>query len=335
MILVTGGTGFLGSYLIRYLLKYGFQVKALRRPASDLSLLGEAAAKVQWATGDVLDISSLENAFDGVDKVYHAASVVSFAPSERKMMMKVNVEGTANVVNMALARQVRKLLYVSSSSALRKAGSDELIDEAAELEKNGLDTFYGVSKFLGETEVWRGIAEGLNAVIVNPAMLLGAGRWSDSSAQIFDAVAKGQLFYPTGATGYADVRDCARIMIQLMELPVSGERFIINAENRKFRDIIFEIADQLGCRRPPLPLEQWAIPAGRMLDWIRAKLTGSRKVFSSEVARLTSTTVGYSNQKIKAALNYQFIPISESIADTVRKYKESVAGKKSFALLDI
>lgn len=335
MILVTGGTGFLGSYLVRYLVKDGFQVKVLKRPTSDISLLGEARDKVKWAEGDVLDIPSLEIAFEGVDKVYHVASVISFNSSERKMMMKVNVEGTANVVNMALAKGVKKLLYVSSSSALRKTGKDELIDENVEQEKNGLDSFYGISKFLGEGEVWRGIAEDLNAVIVNPTMLIGAGRWLESSARIFDAVAKGQLFYPGGATGYADVRDAAKIMIQLMESKVSGERFIVSAENKNYGDIIFEIADLLHVKRPPLPLRKWLIPVGRAFDWVRSRLTGSKQVFTSEVARITSASVKYNNQKIRSVLNHSYVPVSKAISETVLKYQESVVDNKPYAILDL
>ncbi len=335
MILVTGGTGFLGSYLVRYLVKDGFEVKVLRRSASDISLLGEAAGKVRWAEGDVLDIPSLEDAFDGVDKVYHAASVVSFNPSERKMMMKVNAEGTANVVNMALAKSVKKLLHVSSSSALRKTGEDEWVDETSEQEKSGLDSYYGISKFLGEAEVWRGIAEELNAVIVNPTLLVGAGRWTDSSVRLFDAVAKGQLFYPIGATGYADVRDAAKIMIQLMESDVSGERFIISAENRNYRDVIDEIADLFPARRPVIPLEKWWIPVGRAFDWIRSGITGSRRIFTSEVAHITSTVAKYDNRKIKMVMNHHFSPLSKAIAETVSKYKESVQRKLPYAILDL
>ena len=210
-----------------------------------------------------------------------------------------------------------------------------MIDENGEQEKNELDSFYGISKFLGEGEVWRGIAEELNAVIVNPTMLIGAGRWSESSARIFGAVAKGQLFYPGGANGYADVRDAAKIMIQLMESKISKERFIVSAENRNYRDVIFEISDLLYVKRPSLPLRKWLIPVGRAFDWVRSRLSGSKQVFTSEVACITSASVKYNNQKIKAALNYSFIPVSKVISETAAKYRESVIGKKPYAILDL
>jgi len=335
LILVTGGTGFLGSYLVRYLVRDSFRVRVLKRPESDLSLVGEARDKVEWAEGDVLDITSLEEAMDGVKKVYHAAAVVSFHPSERKKMIKVNAEGTANVVNMALAKNVEKLLYVSSSSALRKPGTERLIDESEEPEKAGLDSFYGISKFLGEREVWRGIAEGLNAVIVNPAMLLGAGRWKDSSVRIFDTISRGQFFYPLGSNGYADVRDAARLIIQLMESNISGERFIISAENRTYQEVIYEIARSLNVRRPPFPLKAWLTPIAQAVDWLRAKASGTKPVFTSEVARIASASVRYDNQKIKSVLRYEFTPLSDVIEESADKFRKSRESNQSYAILEL
>jgi len=335
MILVTGGTGFLGSYLVRYLVKEGFQIRVLKRSASDLSLLAEAKDKVQWVEGDVLDVPSLEDAFEGIEKVYHVASVVAYHSAARKMMFKTNVEGTANVVNLALARGVKKLLHVSSSSALQKPGTGDWMDEDFQPEKNVLNSSYGISKFLGEAEVWRGMAEGLNAVIVNPAMLLGAGRWSETSLRIFGAVAKGQLFYPTGSIGCADVRDAARIIIRLMESGISGQRFIISAENKMFREIIDDIAARLGVRRPPFPLRPWLIPAGRMFDFMRARLTGTQPVFTADVARISSATARFDNSKIKSALGYSFIPVSRTIEETMEQYKKSIRQKRDYAVMDL
>ncbi|HXH18462.1 MAG TPA: NAD-dependent epimerase/dehydratase family protein [Chitinophagales bacterium] len=335
MILVTGSTGFLGSYLVRYLVRDGLHVRALKRPTSDLSLLAEAKDKVEWVEGDVTDIPALEDAFKGIEKVYHAASVVALEAPGRKRMLKVNVEGTANVVNVALAKGVKKLLYVSSSSALRMPAGGGWIDEHTEPEKNGLDSDYGISKFLGEREVWRGMAEGLKAVVVNPTVLLGAGRWAETSARIFGAVAKGQLFYPTGSTGYTDVRDAAKIIIRLMESDISGERFIINAENRLYRDVINEIADGLGVRRPPFPLNRWLIPLGKSFDWMRSGLTHSQRVLTSDVARITLRMTRFDNTKIKTALNFSFIPISKTITETVEHYKKSMREKRDYAVMPL
>ena len=309
-------------------------MRALKRATSDLSLLGEALDKVEWAEGDVNDIPSLEEAFKGVTKVYHVASVVSLGSSGEERMFRVNVEGTANVVNLALAHNVQKLLYVSSSTVFKSSGSTA-VDEVMHDEKEELDSVYGISKFLGEREVWRGMAEGLNAVIANPTTLVGAGRWNETSARLFESVAKGQLFYPTGSNGYTDVRDAAKILIQLMESDIAGERFIINAENRSFRDTIWEIADKMNVKRPAFALSKWLIPVGRVVDWSRAKLTGDEPVFTADVARITARQIQFDNNKIKTALGFSFAPVSEAIDETIAKYRESAAAKKPCAILEL
>lgn len=335
MILVTGATGFLGSYLVRYLVQQNFKVRALKRATSDLALLGEAKYQVEWAEGDVTDLAALEEAFKGVTKVYHVASVVALSASGAENMMLSNVEGTANVVNLALEHNIEKLLYVSSSTVFKAKAINELVNEEMNEEKEELESAYGVSKFLGEREVWRGIAEGLNAVIANPTTLIGAGRWSESSTRLFEQVAKGQLFYPTGSNGYADVRDAAKILIQLMESDLQGERFIINAENRTFRDTIFEVADKLGVNRPPFALNNWVIPIGRAFDAVRSKITGTQPVFTADVARITASEIQFSNEKIKTALNFTFTPVSQAIDETVKKFKESKAANKPYAILEL
>lgn len=335
MILVTGATGFLGSYLVRYLVRQNFKVRALKRATSDLSLLGEAKDNVEWAEGDVTDIAALADAFRGVSKVYHVASVVALGKSGADAVMNANVEGTANVVNLALENNIKKLLYVSSSTVFKASAENEMVDEQMSDEKDELDSTYGVSKFLGEREVWRGIAEGLNAVIANPTTLVGAGRWSESSTRLFGEVAKGQLFYPTGSNGYTDVRDAAKILIQLMESDISGERFIINAENRSFRDTIFEVADKLGVKRPPFALKNWVIPIGRVFDEARAKLTGTEPIFTADVARITASNIRFSNKKITSALNCTFTPVSRAIDETVKKFQESKAADTPFAILEL
>lgn len=335
MILVTGATGFLGSYLVRYLVRQNFKVRALKRATSDLSLLGEAKDRVEWAEGDVTDIAALEEAFKEVTKVYHVASVVALSASGAENMMLSNVEGTANVVNLALEHNIEKLLYVSSSTVFKAKEKNEPVDEEINEEKEELESTYGVSKFLGEREVWRGIAEGLNAVIANPTTLIGAGRWSESSTRLFEQVAKGQLFYPNGSNGYADVRDAAKILIQLMESDLQGERYIINAENRTFRDMIFEVADKLGVKRPPFAMNNWVIPVGRAFDAVRSKLTGTQPVFTADVARITASEIQFNNKKIKTALNFTFAPVSQAIDETVKKFIESKAANKPYAILEL
>ncbi len=335
MILVTGGTGFLGSYLIRYLVRDGFQVRALRRSTSDIALTAEAANKVEWVEGDVLDIPSLEIAFEGVTKVYHLASLVAFNPRDSEKMFKINLEGAANVVNVSLAAGVQKLLYAGSTSAFGSPADRLLIDESLQIDKNTHDNNYGLSKFLGENEIWRGIAEGLPAIVTNPAVLIGAGRWTDSSVRIFGEVAKGQPFYPTGLNGYLDVRDAAKIFIRLMESEITNERFIINAENLEFREVIEQVAKQLGVKPPPFPLNKWMQPVAKIFDAARAFITRSEPVYTSEIASITSAKYQYDNRKLLSAIQYSFTPVSNTIRESAALFKKSVSEKKDFAVLDL
>ena len=182
-ILVTGGTGFVGSYLLRYLVQQGYtQIGAIKRPNSPMDLVEEIKDKIKWIEGDVLDIFSLEDALKGVQQLYHCAAVVSYSPKDFKQMMKVNVEGTANVVNLALEAGIKKMLYVSSIAALGKTEKTLWVDEQADWIPSKSNSQYSISKYLSEMEVWRGMAEGLRAAIVNPSVILGSGFWDAGTA---------------------------------------------------------------------------------------------------------------------------------------------------------
>src|SRR6185295_8650851 len=181
LILVTGGTGFLGMQLLRELVKRGEKVRAIKRSGSTSFLEEEFTRQIEWVEGDVLHIPALEEAMSDCEKVYHCAAVVSFLPKDHERIMKVNVEGTANVVNVALEKKIKKLVHVSSVAAIGSSRNDEVVNESTEWESGNSN--YALSKFLGEREVWRGIAEGLNAVIVNPSLIIGAGNWNEGPPQ--------------------------------------------------------------------------------------------------------------------------------------------------------
>lgn len=335
MVLVTGANGFLGSYLVRYLLQQGYPVRAIKRPTSDLSLLGDAAEQVEWVTGDVLDIPSLEQAMEGVDKVYHSAAVVTFDPKDLAQLFKVNVEGTSNVVNVALAKGVRKLLFVSSIAAIGKNMKVDRISEATEWEDNKYNMPYGISKYQAEQEVWRGVAEGLDAVVVNPSFILGAGKWSDSSVQVFDKVAKGTPFYPAGSIGMVDVRDVAQVMIQLMESRLSGERYIVNAENRSYQYLMQMIAEKVGTKPPRRALGGILVHLAWIFDGITSKLTGTKRSINRKSVLSLQKAYKYDNSKVKAALDYEFTPVEQVVEATCQKYLESKKEGKAFATLDL
>jgi dihydroflavonol-4-reductase len=333
MTFVTGATGLVGSYLVRYLLQRGDTVRALRRTGSDLSLLGADADKVEWVEGDVLDLISLEDAMQGVDKVYHAAAFISFRRSEQQRMIKINAEGTANVVNTALHLGLKKLLHFSSVTAISKGKPGVILTEADEFVDSDADSIYGLSKYLAEMEVWRGMLEGLDAVIVNPSLIIGAGRWDDSSLKIFKRVHEGISFYPKGSNGYVDVRDVAKTAIALMESDIINERFIINAENLSYQEVMGSIAEHMHLKKPTIPISSLMTTVASLAEGIRSAITGKEPIITREIARLTAADYRYSNEKIKEKLDYEFIPISRSLEEIVVKYQESVTAKKDYAIL--
>lgn len=335
MILVTGASGFVGSYLVRYLVEAGEEVRGLKHKDSDLSLLGKAAKMVEWVDGDVNDIGSLKIAMEGVDMVYHFAGYISFQSKDNKKLLKVNAEGTANVVNMCLDMGVGKLLYISSVAALGKGKTNELLDESEENIDSDIDTTYGLSKCLGEMEVWRGMMEGLRAVIINPAMIIGAGYWGNHFLAAFPYIEKGMPFYATGSTGFVDVRDVARIAMMLMDSPIHNERFIVAAENRTYGDIANQIADNLGVKRPNIVYAPWMTLLGTTTAAILASIKGQRAVFTRQNAKLFRTKYQYNNHKLVERLDYQYIPVEQSIKEAAEAYKASKAEGKGFAILPL
>lgn len=321
MILVTGGTGLLGSYLCRYLLAQGKQVRALRRKQSSLRLVQDIRDRITWVDGDVLDLFSLEDAMQGVDEVYHCAGLVSYLARDATRLMQVNAAGTENTVNAALVTGVRKFLHVSSIAAIGRI-SGQTVTENMPWEMNRATSVYAHSKYAAERAVWRGIAEGLRAVIINPSLILGAGDWESGSSRLFSVVDRGFKFYTRGTTGYVDVRDVARVAHLLMGSPLENERFIVNSENLAYRDFLWMVADALGRPRP-------SVPAGKFLSALTWRGLALASLFSGKApavtrasARIANSSFYFDNRKIREALHYDFIPIHETIREVAEKYLE-------------
>ncbi|HEY2727007.1 MAG TPA: NAD-dependent epimerase/dehydratase family protein, partial [Parafilimonas sp.] len=222
-IFITGATGLLGSHLIKELVNSNANIKALYRHEIPFT-----HNKIEWLQGDILDTILLGEILEDVDEVYHCAAKVSFNPKNKKELFKTNIEGTANIVNACLNTNVKKLLHVSSVSALGRIREDVIIDETMQWSEDANNSVYGESKYLGEMEVWRGIAEGLNAVIINPTIILGAGDWNNGSSEIFKTAYKEFPYYTEGVTGFVDVKDVVKAMITLMNSDIFSERFIVN-----------------------------------------------------------------------------------------------------------
>ena len=241
MILVTGATGFLGAELIDQITSKEIRVRALKRSASKIPAQLENNKWVEWFEADINEPESLADAFDDITQVYHCAAFISFDPKDKAKLLKVNIEGTSNIVNLCADLGVR-LLHVSSIAALGNAKKGQEITEKDFWEYDSRAHSYAISKYEGEMEVWRGVAEGLDAIIVNPAVIIGKNAGFTGSGAIFKLVKEGLKFYTDGATGIVDVRDVAKVMINLMASEISGERFTISADNLNYKDFFAEIA---------------------------------------------------------------------------------------------
>ncbi|RRN76612.1 NAD-dependent epimerase/dehydratase family protein, partial [Pseudoxanthomonas sp. SGD-10] len=297
MILVTGATGFLGAELVRQLLETGVRVRCIKRKESKIPEILKNSIGIEWVEADVLDLSDLEDAFSGVTQVYHCAAKISFSRKEEDFMNAVNVEGTANVVNLCLDNGVR-LLHVSSVATLGNAKQNEAVSEENfwdAYDKNGV---YAVSKYRSEMEVWRGINEGLDAVIVNPSVIIGENVGENGSGQIFKLVAAGLKYYTVGSIGLVDVKDVAKCMMLLMQSNKSGERFLVNAENYSYQRFFSEIATSYGMTVPVKSLPKIVLQLVARLSIIgRLFMKNSQGITKDIVSAAFNQTV-YSNKKI-------------------------------------
>lgn len=334
MILVTGGTGFIGSFLLRELVSRGEHVRATKRPSSSIDLADAVKDQVEWVDADLLDLPSLEAAFhlprNGEEKplhVYHSAAIVSHLSKDSERMMRTNVEGTANIVNLCLAHGARKLLHVSSIAALGRTLRHESLDEASEWSNSRYNSPYGLSKFRSEREVWRGIGEGLNAVVVNPSIVLGPGPWERGSGRMFSIVNNGLKFYPPSATGFVDVRDVVSCMVALMNSNISGQRFIINAENRTMRDAFAMIARSLGKRPPAFKAGRTTVELALAYERVRS-LTGRYPRYTRALARNSRTSYEYDSSKITETLDFRFRDLQETIEWVASEFQQTVARQR-------
>ncbi len=325
MVLVTGGTGFLGSWLICQLLESGQQVRAIRRRTANLKEFefianiffngdNEALNKLEWVEGDILDIPSLEEAMAGCDQVYHAAAVVSFNRRDHQQMRKANVEGTANVANLCLELGVKQLCYISSVAALGRTGDEKPIDENTPWENSRFNTEYSKTKHRAELEVWRAIEEGLTAVILNPSIINGPGDWQKGTCRMYRNIKKGLPFYTHGGGGYVDVRDVCRAALMLMDKQVFGERYLLSTENILYKDFFDMIAVGLKAKAPSFYVAPWLSRIGLPLEILRSKLMNSEPIVTKELATTAHLVSRYSSAKIIEQHGFQFTPIEESVA---------------------
>lgn len=315
-ILVTGASGLLGASLIAELLDKGYRnVRAIRRSDSRMDLLKPLEDKIEWCHADILDVADLDEAMEGIELVFHCAALVSFDPRKKKQLMLVNVEGTANVVNSALAAGVKKLIHVSSIAALGRNKHNKLIDEQTAWEKSKWNSDYGLSKYLAEREVWRGMGEGMQVAMVNPSMILGAGRWSEGTGSFFSMIWQGFPFYPSGSTGFVDAGDVAAFMVQLMEEDQAfGKKYILSSENLDYFSFFSAIAAGLGKQAPRVRVNAvfrllaglWSYPA----RWFSRR----ELMLTPQTLRQSAVDSVYDNTLSKTLTGFSYTPVSETIA---------------------
>ena len=321
-ILVTGGTGFLGSYILQELITQGYHVRALFRKKERPFWIDPAVLeKVEWFSGDILDIVSLEEAMEGIDNVIHAAAMVSFDPAEKKALYKINVEGTANVVNACLEKKIKRFVYISSVAALgRKEGGGQ-VDEKAKWEENPLQTHYARSKYKAEIEAWRGFSEGLDTVILNPSTILGYGDWTKSSCAIFKQLHDGFPWYTSGLNGFVDVKDVAKATVFLMEHPVSGERYVVNGDTWLFQQLQDKIADGFQKSRPSRKATPLILGIAWRIERIRSLITGRKPLLTKESARVAVSKTVFDNRRLLALIpQFSYTPLEKTISEACKNY---------------
>ncbi len=330
MILVTGGTGLVGSHLLYQLCLEHDKIRAIFRTNSSLekvknvffSYTDDASLfnKIEWFQADITDVPSMIPAFFGVKQVYHCAAFISFNPKDYREMRKINIHGTAILVNLAIDAKVEKFCFVSSIAAVGESLTNKVITEENEWNKELDNSGYSITKFGAEMEVWRASQEGVKVVIVNPGVILGGGFWDAGSGKLFTKVYKGFDFYTEGITGFVSVKDVAKAMILLMKSDVLNERFILVSENKSFKEIFFLIADAFGKKRPSKKVTSWQTEFFWRLAWLYSKFSGKEPLLSKYSARSSHSISRYTSEKIQKTLNFEFEKIDQTIQEIVTTF---------------
>jgi len=331
MILVTGGTGLVGSHLLYHLATQNENIVAIHRKSSDLNAVKNVFSyytsestqlfvSIKWVEADILDIPSLTKAFKGITTVFHSAALISFNVSDYKIMRRVNIEGTANIVNLCIENNIKKLCFVSSVAAVGKSILDTEITENNEWNIQDNNYGYAITKYGAEIEVWRASQEGIDVVIVNPGVIIGGGFWHNGSGKMFTNIYNGFKFYTDGVTGFVGIIDLVTIMITLMNSDIKNERYILVSENQSFKNVFFAIADGLNKKRPSIKATKFLSDLAWRFEWFLEKISGKKAMITKQTAYSSQNKYSFSNKKIKEDIGYKFEQLSESIKVTSKYY---------------
>jgi nucleoside-diphosphate-sugar epimerase len=312
MILVTGASGLVGSHLLKQLQQQDNKVRALY---CNTLPVADNYENIEWIQVDILDVVALENAMKGVTQVYHCAAIVSFNPKKKEQLHQINIQGTANIVNACIDANVHKLLFVSSVAALGRIREGKAIDETMNWSEETSNSEYGKTKYLAEMEVWRGIGEGLNAVIINPSIILGSGDWHKGSSEIFKSAYHEFPWFTEGTTGFVDVQDVVRAMMLLMESDINAQRFILSGDTATYKNLFTLIAS--GFNKKPPHKKVTPLIAAIVWRWeaMKSIVTGIEPLLTKETAKTAQAKVSFDNTKLRKFLpDFSYTPLQESIS---------------------
>lgn len=329
MILVTGGTGLVGYHLLLQLSQEKEAIRAIYRSEKKLQHVKNLFSnedklaefeKIDWIKADILDIPALEIAFSDVSYVYHCAALVSFNPKDEDKLYQNNIVGTANVVNISLSKNIKKLAYVSSISALGNGTEHNLvIDEETERNNEAIRSDYSISKFGAEMEVWRGFREGLEVVIVNPGVIFGNGFPKEGSSLFIQNIKNGQLFYTLGKLGIVAAEDVVKAMTTLMKSSISGERFILVGEDITYKELFDNIADNLQANKPKYLVKKWQIQIARILEFIFATLFFKTRILTKSTINSLYNLEIHDTSKIRNAIDFKFCDMKVILKELTTK----------------
>ncbi len=330
MILVTGGTGLVGSHLLYHLLLKNDSVKAIYQKTSDVNAVKKVFGyytsdfealfkKIVWVEAELNNIPNLQNAFKEVTYVYHCAALVSFDPADYQKMRRINIDGTTNIVNLCISNSIKKLCFVSSVATVEKS-SNSTIDESESWNSAIYKSGYAITKYGAEMEIWRASQEGVDVIIVNPGIILGSGFWHKGSGNLFTLINKGFNFYTEGVAGLISVKDVVEIMHTLMHSKIKNERFILVAENVPFKNLFFTIADSLDKKRPRINVTKLLSEILWRLDYIKSKITGTKPLMTKNTSRSSQSKNYFTSQKIISALNFKFENVEKAIENIATEF---------------
>lgn len=325
----------MGSHLLLDLIRSGEKVRAIFRTEESLLRVKEVFSYyvseekmeelfkgIEWVKADVTDIPSLQKAFADVDRVYHSAAVISFDPSQDHLLRKVNIEGTANIVNFCIKNGIEKLCFVSSIATLDQVPGEKIINEESYWNKDKDHDMYAITKYGAEMEVWRASQEGVKVIIVNPGVIIGPGFWNNGSGKLFTKVAEGLKYYLSKITGFVDVLDVVKAMKELMNSGIQNEQFILVAENLPFRDVLETAAKSMKKIPPSTALRPWMISIGWLAEIVKSWFGSYERQLNKDSSKSLFRDHYYSSDKIKKTIGFSFGSVLEAVAETAKKYPE-------------